>query len=92
MLSTKARRLCSYNRKASAPEALKGQITNYKPAVQITSISRKSDSKTILGQLGDIVRVVVSPFLALKPDRCTAESTTANFKHTLCKFSYIGDC
>ena len=65
---------------------------NYKPAVQITSISRKSDSKPLLGQFGDIVRVVVSPFLALKPDRCTAESTTANFKHKPRKFSYIGDC
>ena len=65
---------------------------NYKPAGQITSISRKSDSKTLLGQLGDIVRVVVSPFLALKPDRCTAKTTMANFNHTLHKFSYIGDC
>ena len=71
---------------------LKGQVTNYKPAGQITSISRKSDSKTLLGQLGVIVRVVGSPFLALKSDCCTAESTTANFKHTPRKFSYIGDC
>ena len=42
--------------------SLKGQVTNYKPAGQIMSISRKSDSKTLLGQLGDIVRVVGSPF------------------------------
>ena len=55
---------------------LKGQITNYKPAVQITSISRKSDSKPFLGQFGDIVIVVESPFLPLKCDRRTAESTT----------------
>ena len=63
---------------------------NYKPAVQITSISRKSDSKPFLGQFGDIVIVVKSPFLPLKCDRRTAESTTANFKHTQRKFSYIG--
>ena len=71
---------------------LKGQITNYKPAVQITSISRKSDSKPFLGQFGDIVIVVESPFLPLKCDRRRAESTTANFKHTPGTFSYIGDC
>ena len=71
---------------------LKGQITNYKPAVQITSISRKSDSKPFLGQFGDIVIVVESPFLPLKCDRRTAESTTTNFKNTPRKFSYIGDC
>ena len=56
------------------------------------SISRKSDSKPFLGQFGDIVIVVGSPFLAIKCDRCTAESTMANFKHTPRKFSYIGDC
>ena len=67
---------------------LKGQITNYKPAIQITSISIKSDS----GEFGYIVRVIGVPFLALNCDRCTAESTTANFKHTQHKFSYIGDC
>ena len=78
--------------KKNSKDILKGQVTNYKPAGQITSISRKSDSKTLLGQLGVIVRVVGSPFLALKSDRCTAESTTANFKHTPRKFSYIGDC
>ena len=71
---------------------LKGQITNYKPAIQITSISIKSDSIPLSGEFGHIVRVIGVPFLALNCDRCTAESTTANFKHTQRKFSYIGDC
>ena len=71
---------------------LKGQITNYKPAIQITSISIKSDSIPLSGEFGHIVRVIGVPFLALNCDRCTAESTTANFKHTQHKFSYIGDC
>ena len=72
--------------------SLKGQITNYKPAIQITSISIKSDSIPLSGEFGHIVRVIGVPFLALNCDRCTAESTTANFKHTQRKFSYIGDC
>ena len=71
---------------------LKGQITNYKPAIQITSISIKSDSIPLSGEFGHSVRVTGVPFLALNCDRCTAESTTANFKHTQRKFSYIGDC
>ena len=72
--------------------SLKGQITNYKPAIQITSISIKSDSIPLSGEFGHIVRVIGVPFLALNCDRCTAESTMANFKHTQRKFSYIGDC
>ena len=66
---------------------LKGQITKYKPAIQITSISIKSDSIPLSGEFGHIVRVIGVPFLALNCDRCTAESTTANFKHTQRKFS-----
>ena len=42
-------KLCTEENKAFE-KYLKGQITNYKPAVQITSISRKSDSKPLLGQ------------------------------------------
>ena len=71
---------------------LKGQVTNLKPAIQITSISIKSESIPFSGEFGHIVRVVGVPFLPLKCDRSTAESTTANFKHTQRKFSYIGDC
>ena len=59
---------------------------NYKQSGQIMSISRKSDSKTLLGQLGDIVRVVGSPFLALKSNQCRAESTT----HTDSKEANLG--
>ena len=84
--------VCSEEKDIYRRMYLKGQITNYKTAVQITSISRKSDSKPFLGQFGDIVIVVGSPFLAIKCDSCTAESTTANFKHTPGTFSYIGDC
>ena len=47
---------------------LKEQITDYSPASQITSISSKSDSKTLLLQFGIIVRVLGAHFLALKND------------------------
>ena len=59
---------------------LKGQITNYKPAIQITSISIKSDSIPLSGEFGHIVRVVGVPFLALNCDRCTADKSAVYIK------------
>ena len=59
---------------------LKGQITNYKPAIQITSISIKSDSIPLSGEFGHIVRVIGVPFLALNCDRCTADKSAVYIK------------
>ena len=61
-------------------DTLKGQITNYKPAIQITSISIKSDSIPLSGEFGHIVRVVGVPFLALNCDRCTADKSAVYIK------------
>ena len=68
---------------------LKGQITDYSPASQITSISTKSDSKTLLLQFGIIVRVLGAHFLALKNDPCTANNPAVNIEHTPRKFLHL---
>ena len=68
---------------------LKGQITNYKPAIQITSISIKSDSIPLSGEFGHIVRVVGVPFLALNCDRCTADKSTVYIKCRLHKCLHL---
>ena len=68
---------------------LKGKITDYSPASQITSISTKSDSKTLLLQFGIIVRVLGAHFLALKNDRYTANNSAVNIKHTPRKFLHL---
>ena len=69
--------------------SLKGQITDYSPASQITSISTKSDSKTLLLQFGIIVRVLGAHFLALKNDPCTANNPAVNIEHTPRKFLHL---
>ena len=68
---------------------LKGQITNYKPAIQITSISIKSDSIPLSGEFGHIVRVVGVPFLALNCDRCTADKSAVYIKCRLHKCLHL---
>ena len=65
------------------------EYSHYGPASQITSISTKSDSKTLLLQFGIIVRVLGAHFLALKNDPCTANNPAVNIEHTPRKFLHL---